>query len=147
LNVTAPYEPPATLRAFISAVAVAPEAIARPLTLAGEIMGTLLFVNMLESARRHLAHDPELRDAFEERIVDVLIDEIGHISYNRMHMSTICLAQTRALVPFVVGGLSSAAPELVRLGLLPRHPCRSIVALLREPAQLPECVRKQAFFA
>ena len=146
LAIDAPYDPAATLRAFIGAIAATPDFVARPLTLAGEIVGTLLFVNLLEWVRKNLGHDSQLRDAMEERIIDVLIDEIGHISYNRMHMGALALAQTRAVLPFALGGATSVAPELAYLGVLPTQPGRSIASLYTS-GRLPECVRKQAFFA
>ena len=146
LTVDAPYDPAASLRAFIGAIAATPDFLARPLTLAGEIVGTLLFVNLLEWVRQNLGHDSQLRDAIEERIIDVLIDEIGHISYNRMHMGALALAQTRAVLPFALGGVTSVAPELALLGVLPKHPGRSIASLYASN-RLPESIRKQAFFA
>jgi len=146
LTIDAPYDPPPSLRLMVSAIASTPDFIARPVTLAGEIVGTVLFANLLEWTRKNLHHDPELRDAMEERLVDVLIDEIGHISYNRMHMGPVSLAQTRAIVPFALGGLTAVAPELLRLGVLPRNAGRAVMAL-GECGQLPECVSKHAFFA
>jgi hypothetical protein len=146
LEVTEPYSPAAAFRALIGGIAHAPEFISRPLTLAGEILGTLGLFNLLNVARKRLSHDPELRDAVEERIIDILVDEIGHISFNRMIMSSRALMQTRILLPMVGLSLGVAAPEVGLLGALPTDPTESI-HLLYNQKLLPESVRSQAFIA
>jgi hypothetical protein len=146
LNITAPYTPPSALRLLISGIAHTPEFMARPLTMASEILGTLLFVNLLHSARTHLAHDAELRDAVEERIIEVLVDEVGHISFNRMTMGRIALAQTRVILPLMAAQFANTIPELASLALMPNDPGNSILAL-RGSSRLPDDVQRQAFFA
>lgn len=146
LTVDKPYTPPTGLRLLITAIAHAPQSLARPLTLASEIIGALGLYNMLKVARQHLGHDPELRDAIEERLMDVLIDEIGHISFNRMHLSAAGLAQARMLLPVVLKGLQGAVPEATVLQLLPSDPVRS-AGVFNDTRLLPAHVRDHAFFA
>ena len=146
IEVDAAYVPPSALRILIGGIAHTPESISRPLTLAGEILGTLLFANLLTQARHVLKDDPELRDTIEERITEVLVDELGHISFNRMCLGPLGLAQTRLLLPLVAKGLSAFAPELQALGVMPTAPL-SELSKITDPARLPQSVRQQAFFA
>ncbi len=144
IAVDAPYSPPAGLRLLIAGIEHAPEAIARPLTLAAEILGTVSFLGLLHAARRICASDPELRDAVEERLTDVLIDEIGHISFNRMCLAERGLARARSLLPWVARGLGGAIPEFEALGL--EVSSRGVDDLL-SARRLPEAVRQAAFIA
>jgi hypothetical protein len=146
LEVTAPYVPPSALRVLIGGITHTPESISRPLTLAGEILGTLMFANLLTSARRVLKDDPELADSIEERIIEVLVDEIGHISFNRMCLGPLGLAKTRLLLPLVASGLARFAPELQALGVMPSAPLAELTKIT-DPTRLPHSVRQQAFFA
>jgi hypothetical protein len=146
IEVHAPYEPPSALRILIHGVVHTPESIARPLTLAGEILGTLAFAKLLTTARKVLKDDPELADSVEERITDVLIDELGHISFNRLCLGSVGLAQARLLLPLLARGLSSAMPEARAIGIDPVEVLADL-PLIADPSRLPETVRKQAFFA
>jgi hypothetical protein len=146
IGVDAVYTPPSALRILIGGIAHTPESLSRPLVLAGEILGTLLFANLLSGARKVLKHDPELADSIEERIIEVLVDEIGHISFNRMCMGPVGLAQTRMILPLLVKALGGMSPELRALGVMPRDPL-SDLPMIADPSRLPEIVRKQAFFA
>jgi hypothetical protein len=93
-----------------------------------------------------LRHEPELRDAVQERICEILIDEIGHISFNRMCLGGIGLAQARAIVPLIGVSLSEAMPELVALGAVSSG-SGSEIASLATGRGLPEHVRKTAFLS
>jgi len=146
IEVSSSYTPPSALRVLIGGIAHAPESISRPLTLAGEILGTLLFANLLTVARKVLKDDPELADSIEERIIEVLVDEIGHISFNRMCLGPVGLAQARLLLPLVAKSMAGFSPELNALGAMPKNPL-SELPRIADPARLPEVVRSQAFFA
>lgn len=144
VDVQAPYTPPTALRALIGGIARAPEFVSRPLTLASEIFGTLGFLKLLSAARSILKHDPELRDAVEERLVEILIDEVGHITFNRMCLGRAGLVQTRALLPLVASGLRGAIPEFGALGIdLSSRGAERIMS----SDGLPEEVRRAAFIA
>lgn len=140
-----PYRPPSALRVFIGGIATAPMAIARPLTLAGEIIATLMFAKLVEITDRVLRNDPETRDAIAERVAEICTDECGHISYNRMHMGPADLAQTRLILPITARIMATVFPELVALGAFPVDVMRELPLL--DPRHLPECVRHQAFVA
>ena len=146
ITVNGPYTPPSALRILIGSIAHTPESISRPLVLASEILGSLMFAEMLALAGQVLKHDPELRDAVEERIVEILVDEIGHISFNRLHLGAAGLAQARLLLPIIAKGLSSAIPEARALGAMPSNPAAKL-SCLTTPRGLPEQVRSKTFFA
>jgi hypothetical protein len=142
VEVTAPYTPRAALRAIIGTIVTLPEFMARPLTLAAEIVGTIMFMNLLHLSARLLKDEPELRDAVEERVTEILTDELGHISYNRMCLGGAGLAQARVLVTLVALGLKNAIPEFSVLGLAPSPDTHAIA-----PTSLPEVVRRSAYLA
>jgi hypothetical protein len=143
LEVTTAARPHAGLRALVSGIATLPAALARPLTLAGEIIGVLTFLNLLHVARDVLHDAPAVRDAIEERLIEILIDELGHVSFQRLRLGRVGLALTKSLLPLVASGLSSAIPEVRALGAMPRSPVAAIAAL--DAATLPEAVRRNAF--
>jgi hypothetical protein len=145
LTVPAPARPHVALRALVASLATLPGFLARPLTLAGEMIGVLVFLKLLDATRTVLKHAPAVRDAIEERLMEILIDEIGHVSFQRLSMGRAGLAVTRALLPIVARGLTSAVPEVRALGAMPHAPVEAITALA--PHALPETVRRNAFFA
>lgn len=145
IAVPAPARPHFALRALVSSIATLPGFLARPLTLAGEMVGVLVFLRLLDAARTILKQAPSVRDAVEERLIEILIDEIGHVSFQRLSMGRAGLAMTKALLPIVARGLSSSIPEVRALGAIPRAPIEGITALARHG--LPETVRRNAFLA
>jgi hypothetical protein len=140
------YQPPSAFRVMIGGIALSPPSIARPLTLAGEIVATLMFIKLIGITRKVLAHDPETRDAIEERLVEITTDERGHISYNRMLSGPLELAQTRMLLPIVARILSTTLPELLALGAYPTE-VLSDIPLLSDSKRLPESIRRESFVA
>ncbi|MET0385113.1 MAG: hypothetical protein ABW321_04100, partial [Polyangiales bacterium] len=110
LSITSPFRPAWLLRALIGGIGRGPLVLSRPLVLAGEIVGAVTFLNLLYAARDILKHDPELRDAVEERIIEVLVDEIGHISFNRLVLGPAGMQHTRLLLPLVAEALAVAMP-------------------------------------
>jgi hypothetical protein len=144
LDITTPFRPAAPLRGLISGISRGPEDLSRPLILAGEIVGAVTFINLFHKAREVLKHDAELRDAMEERIVEVLTDEIGHITFNRLLLGPAGLRVARLLMPLVSKALSIALPELGALGL---HASADGAAGVTTSNRLPEAVRRAAFVA
>jgi hypothetical protein len=146
IEVKSVYQPPTALRALISTIAVSPMAIARPLTLASEVLAILLFLNLLEKTRIVLRHDSELRDSVEERLCEIITDEIGHMSFNRQCMGAIGIAQARVLLPLVATGLSGAFPELTALGTMSSASEDEVQGLV-SGERLPEHVVRSAFLS
>lgn len=147
IEVRDPYTPPSALRIMIGGIATAPMSIARPLTLAGEIIATLMFQKLLEIAPRVLKHSPETRDAIEERLVEICTDEHGHISFNRMHASVADLAQTRLILPITARIMGATVfQEIAALGAFPSNVMEELPKLT-DPQLIPEPVRHQVFLA
>jgi hypothetical protein len=144
LDITAPFAPTAAYRALIGGITGMPQFVSRPLILAAEILGTLAFLKMLHAAGRILKDDPELRDAVEERILEVITDEVGHVSYNRMCLGSAGLAQARMLLPIVALGVKDLIGETKKLGLTITP---DATALVETRSGLPEVVRRAAFVA
>jgi hypothetical protein len=146
IEVKSAYKPPAVLRTLIATIGRSPTAFARPLTLAAEVLAVLMFLNLLEKSRVVLRHDPELRDSVEERICEIITDEIGHMSYNRACIGSIGMAQARAILPLVATGLSGAFPEMNALGSMASASGEE-VASLTSGRRLPEQVLRTAFIS
>lgn len=138
IDVRAAYRPPLSLRVLIGIIASSPMALARPLTLASELYGVTLFAALLRRAGEVLQDVPELRDAVEERLLEILIDEIGHVTFNRLSLGAWGLAQARAAMPFVVRGMRDFCPELSALGV-------DTSGNLEPLNRLPSVVRQGAF--
>jgi hypothetical protein len=144
IDVRSAYKPPTALRTLITTIVKSPMAVARPLTLAAEVLAVLMFLNLLEKSRDVLRHDAELRDAVEERLCEIITDEIGHMSYNRAYMGAVGMAQARAILPMVAIGLSGAFPEMNALGTM-SSASGNDVASLASGNRLPEHVVRSAF--
>jgi len=133
LDVGSAYEPPAALRALITAIGATPLFVSRPLVLASEILAVL-------------SHDPELRDGVEERLCEILTDEIGHMSFNRACIGAAGMAQARMLLPMVAVGMSGAFPELNALGSMASASGDEVAGLVTG-RRIPEHVAKSAFIS
>ncbi len=142
--VGAPSAPVATTRALVAGITRLPEAASRPVTLAAEAIGILTFLRTLQACRRVLRDRPELRDAMEARLTEVLIDELGHLSFNRLAARAGTFAALRAIVPAVAMATRGALPEAEQLGILP-VPIAD--AWRFDPDELPDEVRRRAFIA
>jgi hypothetical protein len=146
IEVKSAYKPPTALRALITTIVKTPTAVARPLTLAAEVLAVLMFSNLLEKSRVVLRHDPELRDSVEERLCEILTDEIGHMSYNRACIGPVGMVQARAILPMVAIGLSGAFPEMTALGTM-SSASEDEITSLTTGRKLPEQVVKAAFIS
>jgi hypothetical protein len=146
IEVTEAYRPPSALRIMIGSIATAPDVIARPLTLAGEFIATLMFTKLLDIVPRVLKHKPEIRDAIEERIVEICTDEHGHISYNRMCASVADFAELRMILTLTSRIMRNVFPEMVAIGAYPMDIMQDL-RLIADPRLIPESVRRQAFLA
>jgi hypothetical protein len=142
--VTEPSPPMLITRAIVNTIASLPDPLARPVTLAGEVIGIATFLRMIGAVRRVFADRPELRDALEERVTNVLVDEVGHVSFNRLIAPAATFAALRGVLAAIAFGTRGAAPEAEALGILP-IPLREAWDV--DAAKLPEEVRRRAFIA
>jgi hypothetical protein len=112
--------------------------------LVAELVGTIYFLDLFRVAREVLHDLPVVRDAVEQRLTEVIVDEIGHVSCSRLCLGPLRLAQARTLCPIVAAGLRDVVPELRALGL---QLGANVDRPLFERSELPDQVRRHAFFA
>ncbi|MEM7092236.1 MAG: hypothetical protein AAF567_04475 [Actinomycetota bacterium] len=79
----------------------------------------------------------------ERRLIEVLIDEVGHIAYNRIAIRDAGVKVAKPLANQVVKGQEVMNPEVVALGL--DDEARQGLASF-DYSSLPEEVRRRAFF-
>jgi hypothetical protein len=144
LSVPERQRPLAALRVVVGVVARTPPGIMHTLALASEILGVANFLRLLRATRTTMRAHPELRDALEERVLEVCTDEAGHMSFNRLKVGAFGMAVARGLLPMLVAGFRHTTPELDRLCGGPLT-LRELAGL--SFADLPEAARRQAFIA
>jgi hypothetical protein len=144
-RVSEPARPVVATRAIVAGIAGLPEIASRPITLAGEIIGILTFLRLLGAVRRVFASRPEIRESLEERVIEVLVDEVGHMSLNRLLARAGTFAALRALLPAFAIGTAGTLPEAVMLGVLP-VPMRDAMSF-DVTRDVPDEVRRRAFVA
>lgn len=74
-------EPPRILQQSVKLMAVVPQRASYMLLLAGELMGTIAFHRMAERGQRLLASRPELASLVRELLDEIMVDEIGHVTF------------------------------------------------------------------
>lgn len=131
------------LRLKIHALANVPGLVFNSVILAAEGVGLYTLYAVLQAARKILADQPDVRDAVEERIFNVMIDEIGHVTFNRHASGPLGVAFARALYPVVTHAFS--------IGREYEELCAYVDDLVPARAfdfgHLPEEVRSRGFFA
>lgn len=144
LNITGAWVPPAALRVLIGGLVWAPKWAFHPLLLASEVAGVFLFDWALRRVATVFADAPAVRESMEARLTEVLIDEVGHITFNRLMVGEAGRAVARELTPQVAWMTRVMMPEVVALGLGDEDVAKlESFDLLALPAE----VRRRAFFA
>jgi hypothetical protein len=136
------FVPPLPLKILIHGLAGMPQRFFHSVLLAAELAGLYTFTTLLDITRVVLKDQPEVRDAMEERLCAVLLDEIGHVSYNRLALGSAGLGLARRLYPLVQKGVASG-PEFQALR---QHVGGGMPLGQFDYQHLPEPVRRQAFF-
>ncbi len=144
VQATEAYTPSPVLRLLIGSIAYAPRPLFHPILYASEVAGVFVFSWTLKRVGEVLTGQPELREALEQRLIEILIDEIGHVAFNRLVMGKRGRGLGARLAPQVVRGLPSITPELGALGF-DRSAQRAFAGF--DLANLPEQVRRCGFFA
>lgn len=144
IQVTQQYDPTAALKVLIGALAYAPKPMFHPILYASEVSGVYLFNWTLHQISRWIKDDPALVDALEQRLIEVLVDEIGHVAFNRLVLGETGRKLGRALAGQVLRGLPVMTPELRPVGF--DSAALRGFARFDLPA-LPEEARRRAFFA
>jgi hypothetical protein len=132
------------LRLKIAALAHVPGRLFNSVILASEGVALYTVNAVLQATRRILKDHPAVRDAIEERIFNVMIDEIGHVTFNRYASGPLGVSFARSIYPLVKHGFS-IGPEY-------REICAYVADDLPPISEfdlghLPEEVRNRGFFA
>lgn len=143
LEMNEPFTAPLPLKVLIHGLANAPAAMFHSVLLAAELAGIYTFHTLLDATRVVLKDQAEVRDALEERLFAVLIDEVGHVSYNRLALGKWGLGVARRLFPLVhMGVAANAELRALESGIANRIPLAAF-----DFRHLPADVRRRAFFA
>jgi hypothetical protein len=137
------WRPSLPLQLTIGALAFSPKSLFHPVLLGSEVAGVFTFNWMLSRVGELFGDQPQLCETLEARLLEILIDEIGHIAFNRMAVGPLGMASARALVPLIADGVGGRTVEFRMLGWN-----RGMLDTLDhfDLGLLPEEVRRRAFF-
>ena len=144
LQVVDRYHPKPALRVLIHAIAYSPRTLMHPILYSSEVSGIYLFNWTLNRIRDFLQGQTELQELLEQRLTDILVDEVGHVAFNRLVMSPGELALGTRLAGLTVRGLPQMTPETGALGFHGQA-LRDFDSF--DYLSLPEEVRRRGFFA
>lgn len=138
------YNPPFALKVLIGSLAYAPKALFHPILYASEVAGVYVFNWTLNRVRSMIKDQPQLVEVLEQRLIEVLIDEIGHVAFNRLVLGERGRRMGQTLAAQTVKGLPRMTPELRAVGF-DTSVMRDFTRFdLRD---LPEQARQRGFFA
>ncbi len=137
------WKPPLPLKVLIFALAKSPPAMFHPILLGAEVSGVFLFNWLLERTHLLFPNNPEIRESMEQRLIEILIDEVGHIAFNRIAVSDTGVKLARPLANQVTKAQDQMNPEVLALGFTEDE--RQGIATF-DYEMLPQEVRDAAFF-
>jgi hypothetical protein len=143
VNVQGAWRPPFALRVLIRVMAHVPRSFFHSIVLGGEIAGVFSFAWMLRRVGEIFKDQPQLRDALEARLIEVLVDELGHAAYNRLMIGSVGLSVAPKVGGIIMRVATSLMPEMGALGI--KDAVRDEFASF-DYASLPEEARRRAFF-
>lgn len=111
-----PYRPPLPLKLLIGSLAHSPEAVFHPILLGAELSGVFQFDWLLRKVGEVFKSEPELRETLEQRLVEILIDELGHVAFNRLAVGGRGLRAAREMAPRIANQTARMTPEFLALG-------------------------------
>jgi len=144
IQVTRQYVPSAVLKVLIGALAYAPKPLFHPVLYGAEVAGVYVFNWTLKQISRWIRDDPKLVEALEQRLIEVLVDEMGHVAFNRLVLGEPGRKLGRFLAGQTLRGLPVMTPELKPVGF-DSNALRDFARF--DLPDLPEEVRRRGFFA
>jgi hypothetical protein len=139
---TGAWRPALALRVLIGALTWSPKVLFHPVLLGAEISGLFTFNWMLQRVGEIFRDEPAVRESLEQRLMEILVDEIGHVAFNRLAVGPLGLAAAKALAPRIASAAARITPELGALGWK-----ESLTDFDHfDLASLPEEARRRAFF-
>ncbi len=143
LTVGSAWKPTWPLRLLIGGLARFPEWMFHPVLLGSEISGVHSFTWLLHRVGTLFPNDPLVRESMERRLLDILVDEVGHIAYNRILLGTRGLGTARMVAGSVTEGHRVMNPELLALGF-DSEAMKRVTSF--DYDDLPDEVKRRAFF-
>lgn len=137
------WRPPLPLKVLIGSLAYSPKAFFHPIVLGAEISGVYLFQWLLGKVGEVFKDEPDLKEEMEARLVEVLIDEIGHIAFNRMAVGPWGLSAGHRLAARIAAAMNASSPEFSALGWT-EETTRALGSF--DLANVPDEVRRRSFF-
>lgn len=143
VKVEGAWKPNLQLRLLIGSLAYAPGLFFHPILLASEISGVFMFQWMLKRVGEIFREQPAVRESMEQRLIEILVDEVGHVAFNRMAVGPLGLSVARKMAAGVLRGVAGTTPEYKALGMT-----ESEMSKLEgfDLDQLPEEVRRRSYF-
>jgi hypothetical protein len=138
------YFPKLALRVLIHSIAYAPRPLFHPVLYGSEVAGVYVFNWTLNQIPSFVTGQPKLQEALEQRLVDILIDEVGHVAFNRLAMGQQGLGLGKVLAGQTVRGMTWITPELAAMGF-DRNVEKEFAHF--DLHNLPEEVRSNSFYA
>lgn len=142
LSVGDAWRPAWPLRLLIGGLARFPAWMFHPVLLGSEISGVYSFNWLLNRVQTLFKDDPQVRESMEERLLDILVDEIGHIAYNRIVLGR-GMGAARKIAGLVTDGQRVMTPEMLALGF-DNEVMKGVANF--DYADLPQSARDAAFF-
>ena len=143
LSVGSAWKPTWPLRFLIGGLARFPAWLFHPVLLGSEISGVHSFTWLLHRVGTMFPNDPLVRESMERRLIDILVDEVGHIAYNRILLGTRGRSTAKRVASMVTAGHRVMNPELLALGL-DNEAMKTVTSF--DYDQLPDEVKRRAFF-
>lgn len=143
LTVTEAFRPTWPMRLTIGILARLPQSMFHPVLLGAEVSGLYVFNWLLNRLGTLFKDMPDVRDSMEERLLEILVDEIGHVAFNRILVGKTGRKVAAGVARKIVDSHRVMSKELIALGL-DANAIREVEEF--DYLDLPESVRKQAFF-
>ncbi|PTL84807.1 hypothetical protein [Vitiosangium sp. GDMCC 1.1324] len=143
VEVEGAWRPPLPLRLLIGTLVHAPGLFFHPVLLAAEVSGVFSFNWMLRRVGEIFRDEPAVRESMEQRLIEILVDEVGHVAFNRMAVGPVGLSTARHLAGVVLRGVMGSTPEYRALGM-DENELRKLDTF--DLHQLPEEVLRRSYF-
>jgi hypothetical protein len=143
IAVTRQYVPTAALKVLIGGLAYAPKPLFHPVLYGAEVSGVFIFNWTLQQISKWIKDDPKLVEALEQRLIEVLVDEVGHVAFNRLVLGENGRKLGQFLARQTLRGLPVITPELKPVGF-DSNTLRDFEKF--DFGDLPEEVRRRGFF-
>lgn len=107
--------PPPLHRALIWMMTRLPDRLSLPIILCGEVVGTVAFAMLREQIQPLFGSEPAVAQRLHELLTEILVDELGHVIFNRAMVGPVGLAAARLVLPLIARSLLRDMPEILRL--------------------------------